>query len=415
MRLGIAVVALAAMGVACVTAPTTQPTRVRLGLETLLLEDEFLDLVRGKRVGLITNQTGVDAQLRPNHLTLFEHPEINLVALFGPEHGLFGEGAAGERLGEMVEPQTGLVVHSLYGETRRPRAEWLEEIDILLYDIQDIGARGFTYIYTMAYAMEECGRHGVEFAVLDRPNPCGGDIVDGNILDPEYYSGFVGLYPIPYMYGLTPGETALMFNGEFNNPQCDLTVVPMRGWRRDMRHEDTGLPWIPSTRLITNPDTSFLTIMTGIIGEIRHLTIGVGTDYPFEVVAAPYIDAEEFTATMNAKNLPGVRFEPISFVPTRNPYEGEEVHGVRIRITDSHAIRPVEGEVHLMEVLQRLYPEERIFSEEVAGEWLFDEVWGTDTIADMIEAGATAEEVIATWQPGLADHMEMREQYLLYD
>lgn len=406
---------LTIIAVGCSTVKSNEPERVRLGVEVLLEDEAFLSLVRGKRVGLITNQTGVDGELRPTYLVLNDSPDVNLVALFGPEHGLFGEAGAGERVGEMVEPQTGLVVHSLYGETRRPRPEWLEEIDILLYDIQDIGARGFTYIYSMAYAMEECGRQGVQFAVLDRPNPCGGDIVDGNILNPDYYSGFVGLYPIPYMYGLTPGETARLFNGEYNNPQCELYVVPMRGWHRSMRHDDTGLPWIPSTRLITTPDTSFCTIMTGIIGEIRAVSIGVGTELPFEVLGAPFIDAQEFADAMNAKHLPGVRFEPTTFVPTRDPYQGEECHGVRIVITDSHRIRPVQGEVHLMEVLQRLYPEQHIFSEDIAGPWLFDEVWGTDTIGDMIEAGATADEVIATWQDDFDEFMQIREKYLIYD
>jgi uncharacterized protein YbbC (DUF1343 family) len=408
-----------ALAVACKAAPgvpdlaSPETPRVKLGLEVLLDEPAFRSLLHGRRVGLITNQTGLDSQGRRNIDLLHGQPDFTLAALFGPEHGLTGAAGAGEHVGEMVDPATGVVIHSLYGETRRPTPEMLNDVDIMLYDVQDIGARGFTYIYTMAYAMDACGEAGIPFLVLDRPDPCGGDIVDGNVLKPEDYSGFVGLYPIAYMYGMTPGETARLFNGEFLDHPCELTVVPMRGWRRSMRFWDTGLPWVPSTSLMVSPETCFYTIMTGIIGEIRALSIGVGYESPFQVLGAPFIDGQALADAMNAKHLPGVRFEPFEFTPTRAPYQGEVCRGVLIHITDYEAVRPVQAEVHLMEVLNRLCPNQ-IFDDPHAEEWLFDEVWGDFSIRRRILESESAESIIASWQPDLQRFLARRARYLVY-
>jgi uncharacterized protein YbbC (DUF1343 family) len=197
---------------------------------------------------------------------------------------------------------------SLYGKTRRPTKEMLDGIDIMVYDIQDVGSRSYTYIYTMAYCMEECAKRGIPFVVLDRPNPCGAHIVDGNILDTDEYKTFVGLYEIPYQYGLTPGETAYMFNKEYNSDECELFIVPMKGYKRSMMQWDTGLPFIPTSTHIPRADVAVYYNLTGIIGEVRHVSIGVGYTLPFEVIAAPWIDRYKLTEALRAKNLPGLLF-----------------------------------------------------------------------------------------------------------
>jgi uncharacterized protein YbbC (DUF1343 family) len=406
--------------VACVGAPVDGPRRsdtpaVRPGVEVLLAETDFLDLVRGKRVGLITNPTGVDHRLVSTIDLLHKHPEIELAALFGPEHGVRGDAYAGEHVGDVVDEKTGIVVHSLYGETRRPPREWLEGLDVMVYDIQDVGSRSYTYIYTMAHAMEECARAGIPFVVLDRPNPCGAHIVDGNILDPEFYSGFVGMYPIAYQYGMTPGETALMFNGEFLEPACDLTVVPMRGHRRDMLQPDTGLPFVPTSTHIPRWDVAVYYNLTGIIGEIRHVSIGVGYTLPFECLAAPWMDRDALCDALTERDLPGLMFRPISFRPRYGAWNDEMCHGVQIFITDYDAVRPVSAQIHFMEIIQSLFPEDSPFTDEHAERWLFDEVLGTDEIRRRVLAGDSAEEIIVGYQDDVQAFLEKRERYLIYD
>ncbi|NUP90944.1 MAG: DUF1343 domain-containing protein [Candidatus Sumerlaeia bacterium] len=410
MRLATALLALCTLSAGCAhVPPPPAASRVRLGVEELLAHEQYLALIRGKRVGLITNQTGLDSQGRSIIDLLANTPGVQLTALFGPEHGLFGTAGGGDHVGEMVHPALGIPIHSLYGQTRRPTREWLGEIDVMLYDIQDIGSRGFTYISTLAYAMDACGEAGVPFIVLDRPNPCGGDVVDGNILKPEDYSGFVGLYPIPFMYGLTAGETARMFNAEFNEHPCDLTVVPMAGWRRSMRFWDTGLPWTPSTSIMVSPESCFYELATGIIGEIRAVSIGIDRGTPFQSIAAPFLDGDALAREMNARQLPGIRFVPIEYQADRGL-----MRGIELQITDWHAVRPVQVQAHLMEVLNRLCPNQ-IFDDANAERWLFDECWGDFSIRRRLLAGESAESLIASWQPAVDDYLRMREQYLIYE
>lgn len=396
------------------TRNVTEPV-VKTGLEVLLSSPEHLELLDGKNVGLIVNPTSVDSKLTSTIDLLHEHPSINLVRLFAPEHGVRGEAYAGEYVGNYTDERTGLPVQSLYGRTRRPPAESLEDVDIMVYDIQDVGSRSYTYIYTMAYAMEECGKLDIPFVVLDRPNPCGADIVSGNILDPEEHQTFVGLYAIPYQYGMTPGETAMLFNKEFNDPEVELTVVPMEGYERHMMQWDTGLPFVPTSTHIPDAKHAVYYNLTGIIGEIRNtVSIGVGYTLPFETIAAPWIDPYAFADALTAKEIPGLMFRPISYRPSYASFEGEMIHGVHIIITDYRAVRPFEAQIHFMEVIQSLFPESEIFTDAKAGPFLFDEVLGTDSIREQVLAGATAEEIIASYQEDVEAFMPVREQYLLY-
>ncbi|MEQ8818942.1 MAG: DUF1343 domain-containing protein [Sumerlaeia bacterium] len=384
---------------------------------TVLLEDPaFFPLVEGKRAGLITNPTGVDARLRSTVDLLHDNPAVTLAALFGPEHGVRGDAYAGDKVDDTTDPKTGVPVYSLYGATRRPKPEWLENLDVMIYDIQDIGSSSYTYIYTMAYAMEACGEAGIPFLVLDRPNPVGADYIDGPVINTEEYSTFVGLYNIAYMYGMTPGETAMMFNADYNTTKCELTVVPMNGYHRSMRQWDTGLPFVPTSTHIPHAETSFFYSLTGIMGEIRNgLNIGVGYTLPFETIAAPWIDREQLTDALNAKNLPGIHFRPISYKPKYAAYKDEMCHGVQIFISDYKAVRPVTAQIHIIETLQKLYPGEGVFTDARAQGSLFDEVLGTDSIRQRILAGETADAIIASYQDRVKEFEKTRSKHLIYD
>lgn len=407
----------------------TEVPVVKPGIEVLLEESGYMDLLRGKRVGLITNPTGVDSKLVSTVDLLAKHPDVKLVALFGPEHGVRGEAYAGDHVEDYNDEATGLPVHSLYGATRRPKPEWLEPLDVLVYDIQDVGSTSYTYIYTMAYAMEAAATRGIPFVVLDRPNPCGADYTDGPVLDTTQQKSFVGLYDMAYMYGMTPGEAAQLFNAEFNEKKCELHVVPMKGYERWMRQWDTGLPFIQSSTHIPRAEHAFYYSMTGIIGELRSGTsIGVGYTLPFETIAAPWIDRDELCAALRAKNLPGVMFRPITYTPKYASYKDEVCQGVHIVVTNWRTVRPVTVQMHLMEVIQRLYPtpieipgeqagttvKVSIFDDRTSRSTLFDKVLANDHIRQMVLQGRTAEEIIASYQPRIAAFEARRAKYLIY-
>jgi uncharacterized protein YbbC (DUF1343 family) len=387
---------------------------VQLGIETLLKDEQFLNLVKGKKVGLITNPTGVDSDLVSTIDLLHNHPDINLVKLFAPEHGVRGDDYAGAQVQDSVDDTTGIPSFSLHGKTRRPPKEYLEGLDVMIYNIQDVGSRSYTYIYTMAYAMEECGKAGIPFLVLDCPNPCGGNKVSGNILDASQGTSFVGLYAIPYMYGLTPGETAMLFNKEFNEVECDLTVVPMKGYERWMTQWDSGLPFIPSSPNVPSTKTSFYYNLTGIIGELFDVSIGVGYPLAFEVIAAPFINRDDFVNELRKENIVGVKVRPITLKPYAYHFKGEVINGAQFVITDYRKIQPVEAQIHIMEVLQRLYPEKGLFADTNKRRGMFDKVMGDKKIREMIRDGKSAEEVIATYQDDVAKFMELRANYLYY-
>lgn len=390
--------------------------RVTPGVEVLFQEEEYLDLLRGKRVGLVTNATGVDSKLNSTIDLLHDHPEIDLVALYGPEHGVRGEAAGGVRISDYVDERTGITVFSLYGATRRPNDEMLADVEIMVYDIQDVGASSYTYIYTMAFAMEECGRRDIPFVVLDRPNPVGADYVDGPVLNTSEFEtrSFIGYYDIAYMYGLTPGETAMMFNEDYNEVKVDLTVVPMKGYERWMRQWDTGLPFVPTSTHIPDAKHSFYYSLTGIVGEIRAaMSIGVGFTLPFETFAAPWIDRDELTQAIRDREIPGLMARPISYTPFYATYAGEEIQGVHLYISNYRTIRPVTAQVHMMEILQALYPEEELF-ERLGDGAAFHKALGTRSTRQQLLDGWTAEQIIASWQPRLEEFKKIREKHLIY-
>jgi len=398
------------------TAFNYENPKIKVGLEVLLEDDSYLEMLKGKNVGLITNPTGVNYKLKSNIDLLHEHPDIELTALFGPEHGIRGDAYAGEKVEDYIDEKTGVPVYSLYGKTRRPKTEWLENLDVMVYDIQDVGSRSYTYIYTMAYAMEECGKLGIPFIVLDRPNPAGAHIVSGNILDTDQYSTFVGLYPIAYQYGMTPGEIAKLFNNEenFNSDKVDLTVIPVEGYTREMMPWDWGFPYVTSSTHIVQQNHATYYNLTGIIGEIRHLNIGVGYTLPFETIAAPWIDRDKLVDAINDRNIPGLRARPITYVPKYASFTGEPCHGAHLIVTNYDKLDTFAAEIHFMEILNTLFPDETPFTDEHAERWLFDEVMGDASIRERILAGDKAVDIIADYQSDLNEFKKMRAKYLIY-
>ncbi|MBN1155212.1 DUF1343 domain-containing protein [candidate division KSB1 bacterium] len=378
------------------------------GIDVLL--SDKIDMLAGKRVGLITNATGVTRDFVSTIDALNESPQINLVALFGPEHGVRGDIEAGKKVEDYIDPKTGIQVYSLYGSTRKPKPEMLENIDILLYDIQDIGSRAYTYIYTMAYCMEAAAERNIPFVVLDRPNPLGGNRVEGNVLDIEF-SSFIGLYPIPYVYGMTVGELAKFFNEEFNI-HCELTVVPMKGWHRNMLFSQTGLPWIMPSPHVPCKCTPMFVALTGCIGELGTVSIGVGYTAPFRTIAAPWIRANELADTLNSLALKGVYFRPMFYTPYYSTFTGEYCNGIEIHITDVEQIAPLEIQIHILTTLEKLFPDHDIFDTRRTGS--FDKAFGTDEIRKDVASGISADQIISKWTDDLDKFIKVRANYLIY-
>ncbi|MBN1541095.1 DUF1343 domain-containing protein [candidate division KSB1 bacterium] len=390
------------------TNPQAGESRVKPGIEVLM--SEKLDLIKGKKVGLITNPTGITRSMESTIDVLVRHKEVELTALFGPEHGVRGDFDAGAHIETAFDPRTGIPMYSLYGQTRRPSPEMLQNVEVLIYDIQDIGCRSYTYIYTMAFAMQAAKEAGIPFIVLDRPNPLGGELVEGPMLDLDYRS-FIGYYPIAYLYGMTVGELAAFFNREYEI-DCDLTVVPMEGWKRSMRFEDTGLPWVPTSPHIPHPLSALYYPTTGIIGELNTFNIGVGYTKPFELLAAPWIDADELAAELNSRNLPGVSFRPIHYRPYYLHFKEELVHGVDIYIIRPDLFKPIATQVHMLTALQKLYPDQPFF--ETQRHRSFDKAAGSDQLRNLVLEGKSAKEIIDSWQDELQEFEQIRRKYLVY-
>jgi len=313
---------------------TVRGQKVETGLEALI--NENFSSLKGKRVGLITNPTGVDSELRSVIDILHGSEECSLVALYSPEHGIRGEFTAGETVGGSKDPVTGLPVYSLYGKTRKPLPEMLKGIDVLVYDVQDIGSRSYTYISTLGLAMEAAAENGIDFIVLDRPNPLGGIRMEGALTLPAFTS-FVSQFPIPYIHGMTVGELALFLNGEKllkDGIQCRVKVIRMTGWNRDMIWEDTKLPWVPSSPHIPHAVSAYFYPATGIFGELYTASIGVGYTLPFQLFASEWFDADSLSDNLNALNLPGIIFRPIHYKPYYSVSSGKVVNGVQIHLTD---------------------------------------------------------------------------------
>ena len=437
--------------VACADAPAGSvesgpPARVRAGIEVLLTDS--IHLVRGRRVGLVTNHTGIfpadglspgggppgettggglpgdtpgratpgEAADDPRAATatrstidaLAEAPGVELVALYAPEHGIRGDEEAGETIESSVDARTGVPIHSVYGATRKPTPEMLEGVDVLVFDMQDVGARYYTYVYTMAYAMEAAGEAGIPFVVLDRPNPIRGDVVQGNVLDTAFAT-FVGLYPTPMRHGMTAAELARLYAGEFGI-DVELHVAPMDGWRRDMTFDETGLPWVPPSPNIPSIESA-LAYPGSCLFEGTPLSVGRGTDRAFEWVGAPWLDGAALAGALEGYGLRGVRFEPATFTPTApgdGKFDGVTVHGVRLVPESTDYDAPAAAVAMLIEA--------RRASGDDWG-WRvdhFDRLSGTDALRLGLEADESFEELTASWVDQLAAFETLRDRYLVY-
>jgi len=391
-------------------------SQTKPGIE-VLVESNF-KLLQGKRVGLITNPTGITSSFTSTVDILAKAKGVNLVALFGPEHGVRGDVTAGGKVDNFIDSATGLPVYSLYGKTRKATPEMLKGIDVLVYDIQDIGSRSYTFINTMALAMEAAAENNIEFIILDRPNPLNGNRVEGNVLDLKFRS-FVGQYPLPYVYGMTCGELAELLNNEGwldGGKKCNLTVIKMENWKRWMHWDNTKLPWVPTSPHIPNSQTALLYSAIGMLGELETINIGVGYTMPFQLVGQEWINGAQLAEILNAKNLPGVMFRPLSFKPFYGKQEGKQLSGVQIHITDNAKINLTNIQLYVIESLIKLYPNKNPFALADSGRnMMFDKVAGTDEIRKKLSEEISASTIIASWQNRVAEFMKIRKKYFLYD
>ena len=389
-----------------------QKIHVKTGIE--VLKESNFKALQGKRVGLITNPTGVDNNLKSTIDILHEARNVQLVALYGPEHGVRGDVHAGDKIEDFRDPNTGVPVFSLYGATRKPTKEMLEGVDVLVYDIQDIGCRSYTYISTMYLAMQAAAENNIEFVVLDRPNPLGGLKVEGNLVEDGFFS-FVSQLKIPYVYGLTCGELANMINSEMMEKPCKLTVVKMKKWRRKMNFEATGLPWVPTSPHIPFAHSAYFYPVSGILGELGYMSIGVGYTLPFEMFAAEWIKAEEFANALNAKRLPGITFRPIHLKPYYSVGQGKNYQGVQIHLTDFAKARLSDIQFHVMEVAAQLYPEHKVFDHAPKNRFdMFDKVSGSDYIRTEFSKNHRFADIQAYWMKDEEAFKRASKKYYLY-
>lgn len=401
----------------CLTTMATslyaQKIKIKTGIE--VLKQSNFKILEGKRVGLITNPTGVDNNLKSTIDILHEAPNVNLVALYGPEHGVRGDVHAGDKVDTFTDPNTGIPVHSLYGATRKPTAEVLEGIEVLVYDIQDIGCRSYTYISTMYLAMQAAAENNIAFVVLDRPNPVGGLKVEGNLVEDSFIS-FVSQLKIPYLYGLTCGELALMINKEMMSPDpCQLEVVKMKKWKRKMKFEDTNLQWVPASPHIPFNHSATFYPVSGILGELGYMSIGVGYTLPFEMFAADWINAEEFARALNAKDLPGIEFRPIHLKPFYSVGKGTNLQGVQVHLVNFEKARLSDIQFHVMEVAAELYPDKAVFDNADEGRFnMFDKVSGSDYIRTEFSKNHKFSDIRGYWMKDELLFKKKSKRYYLY-
>ncbi|HKV06413.1 MAG TPA: DUF1343 domain-containing protein [Candidatus Acidoferrales bacterium] len=373
---------------------------IKTGIDVLEAQD-FAPL-QGKRVGLITNQTGVDSQGRRTADILAHAPGVRLVALFSPEHGIGAKKDA--PVSDSQDAATGLPIYSLYGEVRRPTDAMLKSIDILVFDIQDAGVRFYTYVTTMAYCMEEAASRHIAYFVLDRPDPLGGEVIEGPALDPGRTS-FTGYFPMPVRYAMTIGELAQVFNSE-NHIGADLHVIPMQGWNRRDAYDQTGLRWISPSPNLRTVDAAFL--YPGIeILQAGGVSVGRGTKTPFEVVGAPWIAAGKFVAELTKRRIPGVRFAPVKFTPTDGPYSRQACQGAQITVTDRAVFRSMRLGLEIADALHRMYANRFVLNKDIT-------LLGSQSTIDRLNRGDAPAEIVAGWSADLDKFRMMREKYLLY-
>lgn len=402
---------------ACLLAfSTSLSAGVELGSDMLELLN--FEPLQNKRVGLMTNPSGINRKGITTVDLFHQAREVNLVALFGAEHGLDGMAPAGKEVRDGTDPKTGLPVFSLYGPgpIRKPTEKMLQHIDILVYDLQDTGARSYTFISSMGMAMDACGKAGVEFMVLDRPNPLGGIRVEGPLFNPRFRS-MVGQWPIPYVYGMTCGELARMINGTgmIENP-CVLYIVPMRGWKRDMVWQDTGLNWRPTSPLVPHSHSPLFQVAMGMVGEIGGLDLGFGTQTPFELFASAWLDAPAVSEHLNQLDLPGTRFESTHTTVARGRYKGKTIPAVKLHFNDPVGAPLSPVNLYVIEALRLVQGRDmiRIKNDEGKRWGLFDKVNGTDTTRRDLEVGRSVKNIVESWQEGLDTFKEKRKPYLIY-
>ena len=394
---------IAALCLVGIAPPRAARAGVSLGIDTL--REEGFAAVRGKRIGLVTNQTSTDARGQKDRAILRGAPGVSLVALFTPEHGLDGTEIAGKYVATRRDPLTGLPAYSLYGATRKPTPEMLRGLDAVVFDLQDVGCRSYTYLSTMARCMEACGEQNIEFIVLDRPNPLGGNRVEGPGIESQWIS-FVGQFPVPYVHGMTAGELAKMINAShWVAAQCKLTVVPMRGWSRGMNWPETGLRWIRSSPNIPRGDSPAYYVATGIVGNLAGLDLGIGTASPFERVAAGFLNADSFTASLRALDFPGVRFAA---------FRGPDGGGASIQADPGAPANLTALNVYLASALYRAGGT-RLFNKAKADpDQLLYKVYGSRALQTQIEGGVPPERIVAGWSAGVERFRRERQPYLLY-
>lgn len=391
--------------------------QVKPGVE--VLRDNGFQGLKGKRVGLITNPTGVDNNLKSTIDILHEADGVTLVGLYAPEHGVRGDVHAGDHFDNSVDPATGVTVYSIYGKNRKPTPEMLKDVDVLVYDIQDIGCRSYTFISTMGVAMEACAELGKEFMVLDRPNPLGGNIVEGNLTDPDCVS-FVSQFPIPYLYGLTPGELAQYLNNEGllkDGIKVNLTVVPMEGWTRDMDFRQTGMPWVLPSPHIPNPEAAIYYPVSGILGELGYMSIGVGYTEPFKLFCAEWTNAEELARRLNGLNLPGLHFRPIHIKPFYSVGAGENLQGVEVYVTNKDVAPLSLTQFYVMQEMADMNPEKATFKEGNANPKrfnMFDKVSGSKQIRERFAKNHRVADIIDYWNKDAQAFKQKSSKYYLY-
>jgi len=389
--------------------------KVKTGLE--VLKGQNFAPIKGKRVGLITNPTGVDRNLQSTVDLFFHSKDIKLVALYGPEHGVRGDYTAGATVSNFKDPETGLPVYSIYGKTRKPTPEMLRDIDVLVYDIQDIGSRSYTYISSLGLAMEAAAENNIEFVVLDRPNPLGGQKMEGCLTEPAFTS-FVSQFPIPYIHGLTVGELATYLNEEgllANKIKCKLTIIPMKGWKRKMTFEQTGLPWVPSSPHIPHGYSPEFYPISGILGELYVFNIGVGYTLPFQLFAAEWINADSLARNMNSLHLPGLLFRPIHFTPYYSVSKDHVVHGIQVHITDYKKAELSLVQFWVLQECHKLWPDKNVFELcEKSRLDMFDKVCGTNKIRLEFSKTFKVESILPIWNKDIATFKVKVKKYLMY-
>lgn len=396
---------LALSAVSPVIASPLPQANIELGDEVFLRET-WREL-RGRRVGVITNASGVTSKLASVVDAIRHNPKIHLRAIYAPEHGFRGDASAGARVGSYIDAASGLPVYSLYGANRHPGATILRDVDVLLFDIQDVGDRAYTFISTMAYAMQSAKQYGKEFWVLDRPNPVGGTVVEGPVLDPRFAS-FIGLYPIAMRHGMTVGELAQLYNEHFGI-SAHLRIVPMTLWRRSMIWPATGLTWVPTSPNIPTWQTTFVYLCTGLIDNAG-VNNGVGYMKPFFYAGGPGINAAALALHMNAQDLPGVWFRPAAWSPIAGFWRGEELSGVELIVFEPARFLAIRTAVELLVAIRDMFP--RVLHIGSAGD--LDRDWGTDTLRLALTGGKSVNDILAQWGPSLANFRTLREKYLLY-